>query len=99
MAHKSIPERRAVDRRVRQVYHDLDRRSGTNRRVAVREVVAREERQRPGFFTWTVIALVALFLVDAVAWKGYYRHALWVSINAEAASLRDLTDSAWRPSA
>jgi hypothetical protein len=95
MAHKSRPERRTADRRVRQVYHDVDRRSSAERRAAEREVVVRERGEGLGLFAWTVIALVALFLVDTFVWQGYYRHALWVSLNADAASVRDWSDSVW----
>lgn len=90
-----MPERRATDRRVRQVYHDLDPRSGSRRPVAVREAPPREAREWPGFFTWIVIILVGLFMVDALVWHGQYRHKLWVSINAEAESMRIWVDSPW----
>jgi hypothetical protein len=90
-----MPVRRSADRRVRQVYHDLDPRSGSRRPVAVREAPPREVRDGPGLFTWAVIALVALFMADALVWHGQYRHKLWVSINAEAASLRVWVDSPW----
>ena len=96
MARKSMPERRTADRRVRQVYHDIDRRSGAERRAAEREVVVRERGEGPGLFGWIIIGLVALLLVDTFVWKGYYRHAMWVSINADAESMRQWSDNAWR---
>jgi hypothetical protein len=96
VAQKSGPERRTGDRRVRQVYHEVDRRSGGERRAAEREVLVRERGDGLGLFGRIIIVLVALFLVDAFVWQGYYRHAMWASINANATSVREWSDSAWR---
>ena len=95
MARNSTPERRTGDRRVRQVYHDLDRRKGSDRRVVEREVVTRDSGDGLGFFAWLVIGLVVLFLVDAFVWQGYYRHAFWLALNADADAMRGWSDSLW----
>lgn len=95
MARNSTSERRTGDRRVRQVYHDLDRRKGSDRRVVEREIVRRESGEGLGLFAWTLIGLVVLFLVDVYAWEGYYRHAFWLALNADADSIRGWSDSLW----
>jgi hypothetical protein len=96
VARNSTPERRTGDRRVRQVYHDLDRRKGTGRRTVERESVRRESGEGPGLFAWLLIGFVVLFLVDAYLWQGYYRHAFWVALNADADAIRTWSDDLWR---
>lgn len=58
-------------------------------------MVKRESGDGLGLFAWILIGLVVLFLVDVYMWEGYYRHAFWLALNADADAMRGWSDSLW----
>ena len=81
-------KRRDSDRRVA---HDPAY-AGPDRRLTERRQHPKERKSRLG---WVVIALVAFVMVDTVAWDGFYRRALFASINADAQASRAWSEGLW----
>lgn len=95
MGRKSVIEPRRTERRVRQVYHDLERRRGNDRRAAVREVVIKDRGEGLGMLGWLIIAVIGLYLTDTFAWHSYYQRSFWRQLDAEASATRDWSDHVW----
>ena len=86
--HFGQERRKGSDRRVpREVAY-----AGAERRVGERRA---RPREREGPFAWIVLALIAFIIVDAVAWHGYYRHAILVGLDAQATATRAWSDGLW----
>ena len=87
-------------------YHfGRERRHGTDRRVSRYPAYAGDERRttdrrrprpdRTGPFGWIVIALILIVMLDTTVWQGYYRHAIYRGLDAQAASVRAWSDGLW----
>ena len=92
MTQQVPTDRRGGDRRIRQVYHEVERRDQSGRSDPRRRAL---ERDRPSKVLWLAVVLLSLALVDALLWEGYYRQSLWVSAHDIARSTRAWSNGLW----
>jgi hypothetical protein len=95
MAEKSAGQVRSGDRRVRQVYHDVERRSGTDRRGPPSVSIIKEESRPPGLVRATIICLIAFLVTDALAWHGASLRAVRLAAETQASAVADWSSRAW----
>jgi len=96
-----------MGRKTRRIYHDLEKRSGNDRRVGaggytgperrVTERRAHEGDEKGGINIFLIAAalLVAAILADNYFYQGEYRHHLSAQFGDTSQSLRSWSDSLW----
>lgn len=92
---RNMPKHRPTGRQ-RPVYHEVQPGGVAQRRPGGEERPVPESADAAGTVIWTLVALIALMLIDGYVWNGYYRHQVLVAIDAQAEWSRAWVDGLWR---